>query len=335
MRYPTSIPPSRGIALASPMRPMHAWRRATALTGALLLTLVVGSALAREPAVLKLSMEHFRDTAGVTTDPATATTTVTTESGYVERKGPLRMVWNDEFLQAMIDNHSGQRSYRVVVVVIYEGGPRAYATASFTMPDGPHNVPVTVVQRSMEFCATGVCTYTDRLSFAIGGAALEQLAATAGATPTLWHFTLHTQPGPAYSGVLSTAEIAGLLSRVDTVAQTRNAQAPLLSPSPESPASSTSAPAASTQRDLGITGIAVAATAEQPQRRGILVADVKAGSVAQRAGLIVGDILYDYDGHPLSSLADLQAAVAATGAVRAVPLEVFRGTSSMEMQASF
>jgi hypothetical protein len=300
----------------------------------LLLTLVAGSAVAGEPALLKLSMEHFRDTAGVTTDRATSTTTVTTESGYVERSGPLGMVWNDEFLQGMIDG-SGQRSYRVVVVVIYAGAPRAYATASFTMLDGPHSVPLTVVQRSEELCATGQCTYTDRLSFAVGGAALEQLARGAGAAPTLWHFTLHTHRGPAYDGVLSTAEIAGLIARVDAAAKTLNTQAPLLSPSPEPPAYSTAAPPALPLRDLGITGIAVAAAAEQPQRRGILIAEVKPGSVAQRAGLIVGDILYDYAGHPLSSLAELQQAMAATDGVKAVSLKVFRGTSSMELQASF
>lgn len=298
----------------------------SALTGALLLMLVAGGAVASETAVLKLTMEHFRDTAGVTTDPATATTTVTTESGYVERSGPLRMVWNDEFLQAMIDG-SGRQSYRVVVVMIYKGEPRAYTTANFMMPDGPHAVPVTVVHRSVQLCATGDCTYTDQLTFAVERAGLERLAGSAGATPTLWRFTVHTRHGPAYDGVLSTAEIAGLLAKLDKVARNLNAQAPLLSPSPE--------PRSSPQHDLGITGIAVAATAEQPQRGGILIADVKPGSVAQRAGLIVGDILYEYAGHPLSNLADLEAAVAATGAVKSVPLKVFRGTSSMEIQASF
>lgn len=328
----TSRPAPHAGAPASPMRPVDAWwraawRRAKALIAALFLSVVAGSAVASEPAVLKLSAEHFRDTADVTTDPATATTTVTTESGYVERSGPLRMVWNDEFLQAIIDG-SGRRSYRVVVVTVYKGDPRAYATANFTMPDGPHSVPVTVVRRSVQLCATGDCTYTDRLTFAVERAALERLADGAGATtPTLWHFTVHTRRGPAYEGALSTAEIAGLLARLDTAAQTLNAQAPRSPPSPE--------PRVSPQRDLGITGIAVAATAEQPQRGGILIADVKPGSVAQRAGLIVGDILYDYAGHPLSSLADLQAAVAATGAVSAVPLKVFRGMSSMQMQASF
>ncbi len=334
MRSPTNILPRWASALAFCMRPIDAWRRSKAFTGTLLLTIVAGSAAADAPAVLKLSMEHFRDTAGVTTDRATSITTVTTESGYVERSGPMGMVWNDEFLQGRIDG-SGQRSYRVVVVVIYRGAPRAYATASFTMPDGPHSVPLTMVQRSEELCATGECTYSDRLTFAVGGAALGQLARGAGSAPTLWHFTLSTHRGPAYDGVLSTAEIAGLIARVDTVAETLNTQAPLLAPSPEPPASGTATSQASPRRDLGITGIAVAATAEQPQRSGILIAEVKPGSVAQRAGLIVGDILYDYAGHPLSSLEDLRAAVAATDAVKGVSLKLFRGTSSMEMQASF
>src|SRR5271166_688183 len=96
--------------------------RIAALTPLLLLAL--NSAHAKNPSLLTLSSEHFKDTATVTDDPMTGTTTISTEPGFVERTGPMRMVWHDEYLKGVIDRKTGQKSFQVSGFVIYSGSLR-------------------------------------------------------------------------------------------------------------------------------------------------------------------------------------------------------------------
>ena len=89
------------------------------------------------------------------------------------------------------------------------------------------------------------------------------------------------------------------------------------------------------RRDLGIRGMSVDATEEQPNRAGVLVIGVDPGSVARKAGIIVGDILYEFDGHRLKTPADLQAALAGRAAASPVAIKLYRGTSDTTVNAHF
>jgi S1-C subfamily serine protease len=66
-----------------------------------------------------------------------------------------------------------------------------------------------------------------------------------------------------------------------------------------------------------------------------LIIGVNSGSVAQKAGLIIGDILYEFDGHPIKDLAGLEAAVAACAANSTVGIKLYRGTNQMALSARF
>jgi S1-C subfamily serine protease len=79
----------------------------------------------------------------------------------------------------------------------------------------------------------------------------------------------------------------------------------------------------------------VAATLEQPNRAGVLIIAVNHGSVAQKSGVIVGDILFEFDGHAIKTSADLEAAVAACAAKSTVVIKLFRGTVAMSLTARF
>jgi S1-C subfamily serine protease len=81
--------------------------------------------------------------------------------------------------------------------------------------------------------------------------------------------------------------------------------------------------------------MAVAATPEQPNRAGILIIAVPRDSVARMSGIIVGDILYEFDGHPIRQLTELQAAVAACAPNSAVPVKLYRGTDPIALTARF
>jgi len=304
----------------------------TALAPWIVLGLLSGTARAKDPALLSLSMEHFRDTATVTDDPKDATTTITTENGFVEHKGPMRMVWNDAFLEAVIDEHTGRKSFQVHAWVIYRTTWRDYETVSYQTANGPRSVPATAIRKTSEHCAVGECTYTEHIAFRVEEAFLRELAAGyVPGKPTLWRFRLLAKSGPDYAGELSNAEIAGFLAKVDAYTSARAAAAhPVLAP-----LAAENADAAALKLNFGIDGLPVAATVEQPNRAGVLIVAVSSGSVAQKSGIIVGDILYEIDGHPIRTPADLKNALAACAAHCAAAIKLFRGTNVMAVTARF
>jgi len=297
--------------------------RIAALASFIVLGLDSHTAFAKDPALLSLTMEHFRDTATVKDDPIGATTEISTEKGFAEHKGPMRMVWNDEYLRSVIDKKTGQRSFQVYAWIIYSGRWRSYETVNYQTTAGSTSSPATRIGREMENCAVGDCLYTERIAFPVDEELLRRLAATnEPGKPTIWAYKLMARTGPDYAGGLSSAEIAGLLAKVD---EYTNAL----------PAVKANAASASLKRDLGIAGMPVAATMEQPNRAGILVFGVNSGSIAQKSGIIIGDILYEFDGHPIKALAELESAVAACAQNSTVAIKLYRGTGDMSVSARF
>jgi hypothetical protein len=284
------------------------------------------SALAKDPPLLSLSMEHFRDTATIADDALTAKVTISTEKGYIERSGPLHMVWHDEFLTATIDKKTGEKSFQVHDEITYNGKWRYYDSASYQGASGPRSAPAVQISKESANCALGECVYTERISFPVEEELLRQLAAAnVPAKPVLWTFKALAKSGPADSGALSSAEIAGLLLKVDQYTGTPTVVA----------AGAAGAATPIARLDLGVGGMAVAATPEQPNRAGILIIAVPRGSVAQKSGIIVGDILYEFDGHPIKQLAELQTAVAACAPNSAVPVKLYRGNDPIALTARF
>jgi hypothetical protein len=293
-----------------------------ALAATIVLGSAFGTAYAKDPALLSLTMEHFRDTATVKEDPQ-GDATISTEKGFAEHTGPMRMVWKDEFLSSVIDKKTGQKSFQVDAWIIYSGSWRSYDTASYQTTNGPRSVPAAKMSKEAANCAVGDCTYTERIAFTVDEELLRRLAAGyAPGKPALWAYKFIAKSGPDFSGGLSSAEIAGLLAKVDEFTNSL-------------PAVTASAAVASLKLDLGITGMPVAATADHPNRAGILIIGVDGSSVAQKSGIIIGDILYELDGHPIKALAELQAAVAACAANSAVAIKLYRGIGSMGVTAQF
>jgi hypothetical protein len=299
--------------------------------------LAVSTVHAKDAPLLSLSMAHFRDTAAVHSDPGAGTITISTEKGFMEHTGPMRMVWSDEFLRGIIDRRTGQKSFEVTAWLIYSGRPRSYATARFQTPTGMRSVPTTQLAREVSTCAVGECSYTDHIAFSVDEELLRQLAAEPDEPkPRIWHYTLIAKAAPEYGGGLSTAEVAGLLAKVDEISSAPPA-APASAATVAAAASVAASAAASApfESDFGIGGMPVEASEEQPNRAGLLVVGVKHGSIAQKSGIIVGDILYEFDGRALKLLPDLEAAIAGCAADSVVTIKLYRGTGAMAVTAHF
>jgi PDZ domain len=314
---------------------MRVSRGAAAFAALMLCGLCVEHAFAKDPPLLSLGMEHFRDTAIIADDAQKGSVTISTEKGYVEHTGPLHMVWHDEFLTATIDKKTGEKSFQVHEEITYNGNWRFYQRASYQGANGPRSVPAQQISKESANCALGECIYTERIAFPVEEELLRQLAAAhVPAKPVMWSFTAVAKSGPSYAGALSSAEIAGLLLKVDQYTGTPTVVAAgAAGVAGAAGAAGAATPAA--RLDLGVGGMAVAATPEQPNRAGVLIIAVPRGSVAQKSGIIVGDILYEFDGHPIRQLAELQAAVAACAPNSAVPVKLYRGNDPIALTARF
>jgi hypothetical protein len=297
--------------------------RIASIAVSVVLGLAFATGYAKDPALTSLDLQHFRDTAVVQQNPIDSTTTISTENGFVRHSGPMRMVWNDEYLRGVIDHKTGHKSFQVYAWTIYSGNWRSYETAGYQTPGGPKSVPLTKIGKGVANCAVGECTYTERVAFSVDEEMLRRLAAAnAAGDAAVWTYTLSAKSGPDFRGELSSAEIAGLLAKVDELINAPPAAKPKIADEV-------------LKFDLGVAGMQVAATADQTNRAGILVTGVDRGSVAQKSGIIVGDILYEFGGHPTKTLADLQSAVAAGATNSGATVRLFRGTDRMSVAAQF
>jgi len=86
---------------------------------------------------------------------------------------------------------------------------------------------------------------------------------------------------------------------------------------------------------LGIAGQPVALSELQrtafAREDGLLVVGVTAGSPSAAAGVLVGDILLEFDGYPVRSPEDLLDLLLGDRVGRAVPLRIVRGTAAVDV----
>ena len=68
------------------------------------------------------------------------------------------------------------------------------------------------------------------------------------------------------------------------------------------------------------------AVAREPGLQGLEVLAIDPGSPAARGGIVVGDVIVDYDGKPVTNEAELRAAIAAGGGGRVIPVELLHLT---------
>lgn len=277
---------------------------------------------AKDKDLRALGMEHFRDTASVAVDAAAGSTTISTERGFVDYSGPMHMVWHQEFLSAVIDKAS-RKSFQIDVSMTYAGARRSYASADLEGMGGPKAVAPTLVKTESANCAVGDCMYTDHLVIPVEEGLLRHIAADyASGSAALLTFKLIPKRGADYRGELSNAEVAGLLAKVDGYSAAPHATA--------------EPPPAPRRLDFGISGLAVSASADLPNRAGVLVSAVSGVSIAHQAGIITGDIIYQIGDRTVRSVADLEDAAAAAGADGSpVPIRLFRGLKEVTLTARF
>jgi hypothetical protein len=169
--------------------------------------------------MLAMTPQDFARTASVKDDALEVLATITTEPGYQERHGLLRVVWSDNFLRAFVDKSSGAVTYQLYQRIVYEGRLYKYfRTANYETPAGPRSVETLDLGRT-EQCSRsqlfGGCIRTETLAVPLDAALLGTIATRyVPGNDAAWHFRFKAQSGEDYDGVMAPAEVAGLLAKV-------------------------------------------------------------------------------------------------------------------------
>lgn len=166
-----------------------------------------------------LTPEHFAATATVKDDPLDTTATITTVRGFQEKRGLLGIVWNDNFLRAIVDKKTGKTVIQVYQVVYYRGsGWNLFRSVNYETPNGPESKPVTVISRDVDCTASRYsgCTYNEHLGLEVDEAFLRNIAKRYQPDQAAaWQFRFNAKSGQEYKDGMFPAEIAGFLQVLD------------------------------------------------------------------------------------------------------------------------
>jgi membrane-associated protease RseP (regulator of RpoE activity) len=69
--------------------------------------------------------------------------------------------------------------------------------------------------------------------------------------------------------------------------------------------------------------------------KAVIIAVVNSNSAADKAGIKVGDVVYEFDNKPIEKTVDLQKAVAETNAGKKVSVKLLRGDKELNLDVQF
>lgn len=72
--------------------------------------------------LLAMTPQDFQKSASFKDDALEVAATITTEPGFQEKHGLLRLVWSDSFLRAFVNKKNGAVTYQLYQKIVYGGG---------------------------------------------------------------------------------------------------------------------------------------------------------------------------------------------------------------------
>jgi len=178
----------------------------------------------RTQTALALTPEHFKSTAILVEDDSGGTALISTKSGFQQKQGLLRMVYDDNFLRAIIDKKTGNVTYQVYQSIYYQASAwRFYRKANYETPDGPESIDAKFLRPPLAHnfdCpdhTSSACTYNENVGFSVDRDLLDRIASTYEPEKSvMWRFSFIPRVGDEFYGGLLVAEIVGFLQTVDS-----------------------------------------------------------------------------------------------------------------------
>ena len=176
-----------------------------------------------------LTPEHFNITAIVVDDDSGDTALISTKSGFQQKQGLLRMVYDDNFLRAIIDKKTGNVTYQVYQSIYYQASDwRFYRKVNYETPDGPESVDAKFLRPPLAHnfdCpdhTSSVCAYNENVGFSVDRELLEsQVRMYEPNKSVKWRFKFIPRVGDDYSDGILVAEVVGFLQAVDAFKETK------------------------------------------------------------------------------------------------------------------
>jgi hypothetical protein len=163
-----------------------------------------------------LTPADFQRSITLKDDALDTTARISTEQGYQEKRGLLKLVSYDSFLRAFIDKKTGVTTFQLYDWLSYSGNWRFYESANYETPTGPESKLLTVIDRSVDSCSRYGCLFTEHLGLELPEDLLRQIAAGYNATnPKIWRFKLNSKAGVEWQDAIHSAEFVAMLTAVD------------------------------------------------------------------------------------------------------------------------
>lgn len=162
---------------------------------------------------------HFQRTVTVKDDSLEPVATISTEYGWQPAPNFLVGPVHDTFFRAFVDKKSGETAIQVYSWVRYPGEVwRGYYQANFESLSGLQSVSVVKPGQPNADCSSRTlgCVYLETIGFDVPEQTLRDIAAQQKPDSTFWRFRLKARTGADYNGLITFAEIRGLLAKLDS-----------------------------------------------------------------------------------------------------------------------
>ncbi len=219
-------------------------------------------------------------------------------------------------LGTTIDRRTGFTFTRLVVTLNYLGGWRWYEAAT---DDSATAYEVTKLNSSVDgLCGVAGCSLTENVAIELPEPLLRLKVKTG------FKLKLFAKSGDSILIDVTGEQIEMQLASLEKY-RADNGLASL--------------PSGSDKAKFGASFVplppALATVLRHPGLQALLIIAVVPASVADKAGLHVGDVIVEFAGQPVSAGPDLQAAVASVEVGKPVPIKMIRGINEAELTAQF
>lgn len=229
--------------------------------------------------------------------------------GPSEYENPLVGISKLWFLRSAVDKSNGYATTQLYVYISYLGGTWNFFGRASDIETTP--LQVVKIASNVDSCRT-LCSYSETIGIEVDTSVLAKFLDRG------YPVKIYGKSGESFVVTVTPAQISSQLEALKQAKATSvsNARKPLGVRFSDATASLYSA--------FG-----------RPNQNGVFILEVTPGSVAERAGISVGDIIYRFDGKPIGNSADLRTMVAEVKAGKKVPLEGYRAGKKIVFTASF
>lgn len=227
--------------------------------------------------------------------------------GPVEYENPLVGISKMWFLRSWVDKTTGAATTQLYLSISYMGSWNFFVRAS-DIKTNP--LEVVKISSNVNSCQA-ICSYSETIGVTLDPAVLSKFQEQG------YPIKIYGKSGESFVVTVTSGQIK---SQLDALKQLK-------------------ASSATGKKPLGVrfsdTTASLYAAFGKPNENGVFIMEVTPGSVADKAGIKVGDIIYRFGGKAIGNSADLREMVGNVDPGKKVAIEGYRAGRKMIFNANF